>query len=168
MNRTPIFFYLDPTFKAFWLFFFLVLPLSLSVLFNSRKRIQTEASHTYFILSLLKACLLFMLFLSELSLNPIEVRPRLSRLEQCPSKIYRTNKGSNKRIHVFWAFSESCRTSFRPLWLPFPGPEACISIKVRTIVYVNHNYIKILESDWSSTALISALIVQLHTSSLSN
>ena len=46
--------------------------------------------------------------------------------------------------------------------LPSPGPEACISIKVRTIVYVNHNYIKILESDWSSTALISALIVQLH------
>lgn len=105
MNRTPIFFfYLDPTFKTL-LVVFLVLPLSLLVLFNSRKRIQTEASHTYFILSLLKACLPFMLFLSELSLNPIEVRPRLSKLEQCPSKIYRTNKGSNKRIHVFWAFS---------------------------------------------------------------
>ena len=28
----------------------------------------------------------------------------------------------------------------------------------------NHNYIKILESDWSSVGLISAVIVQLHTS----
>ena len=27
----------------------------------------------------------------------------------------------------------------------------------------NHNYIKILESDWSSAGLISAVIVQLHT-----
>ena len=32
----------------------------------------------------------------------------------------------------------------------------------------NHNYIKILESDCSSTALISALIVQLHTSCTCN
>ena len=32
----------------------------------------------------------------------------------------------------------------------------------------NHNYIKILESDWSSTARISALIVQLHTSCACN
>ena len=32
----------------------------------------------------------------------------------------------------------------------------------------NHNYIKILESDWSSTALISAVIVQLHTSCACN
>ena len=34
--------------------------------------------------------------------------------------------------------------------------------------YYNHNYIKILESDWSSTALISALIVQLHASCACN
>ena len=33
---------------------------------------------------------------------------------------------------------------------------------------VNHNYIKILESNWSSTALISAVIGQLHTSSACN
>ena len=32
----------------------------------------------------------------------------------------------------------------------------------------NHNYIKILESDWSSAGLISAVIGQLHTSCLSN
>ena len=32
----------------------------------------------------------------------------------------------------------------------------------------NHNYIKILESDWSSAALISAVIVQLYASCLSN
>lgn len=31
----------------------------------------------------------------------------------------------------------------------------------------NHNYIKILEADWSSAALIGALIVQLHTPCLS-
>ena len=30
--------------------------------------------------------------------------------------------------------------------------------------YYNHNYIKILESDWSSAGVISAEIVQLHTS----
>ena len=34
--------------------------------------------------------------------------------------------------------------------------------------YYNHNYIKILESDWSSTALISAVIEQLYASCLSN
>ena len=32
----------------------------------------------------------------------------------------------------------------------------------------NHNYIKILESDWSSAGLISDVIVQLHTSSACN
>ena len=32
----------------------------------------------------------------------------------------------------------------------------------------NHNYIKILESDWSSAGLISAVIVQLHTSCACN
>ena len=31
-----------------------------------------------------------------------------------------------------------------------------------------HNYIKILETDWSSAGLISALIVQLHTSCACN
>ena len=30
------------------------------------------------------------------------------------------------------------------------------------ITITNHNYIKILESDWSSAGLISAVIVQLH------
>ena len=34
--------------------------------------------------------------------------------------------------------------------------------------YDNHNYIKILESDWSSAALIWAVIVQLYASCLSN
>ena len=34
--------------------------------------------------------------------------------------------------------------------------------------YFNHNYIKILESDWSSAGLISAVIVQLHTSCACN
>ena len=34
--------------------------------------------------------------------------------------------------------------------------------------YYNHNYIKILESDWSSAGLISAVIVQLHTSCACN
>ena len=29
-----------------------------------------------------------------------------------------------------------------------------------TVVYINHNYNKILKSDWFSTALISALIGQ--------
>ena len=33
---------------------------------------------------------------------------------------------------------------------------------------VNHNYIKILESDWSSTDLISAVIGQLHASCACN
>ena len=33
---------------------------------------------------------------------------------------------------------------------------------------INHNYIKILESDWSTTALISAVIGQLHTSRACN
>ena len=33
---------------------------------------------------------------------------------------------------------------------------------------INHNYIKILESDWSTTGLISAVIVQLHTSCACN
>ena len=32
----------------------------------------------------------------------------------------------------------------------------------------DHNYIKILESDWSSAGLISAVIVQLHTSCACN
>ena len=32
----------------------------------------------------------------------------------------------------------------------------------------NHNYTKILESDWSSTGLISAVIGQLHTSCACN
>ena len=32
----------------------------------------------------------------------------------------------------------------------------------------NHDYIKILESDWSSAGLISAVIVQLHTSCACN
>ena len=32
----------------------------------------------------------------------------------------------------------------------------------------NHNYIKILESDWSSAGLISAVIVQLHASCACN
>ena len=32
----------------------------------------------------------------------------------------------------------------------------------------NHNYIKILESDWSSAGLISAVIGQLHTSCACN
>ena len=32
----------------------------------------------------------------------------------------------------------------------------------------NHNYIKVLESDWSSAGLISAVIVQLHTSCTCN
>ena len=32
----------------------------------------------------------------------------------------------------------------------------------------NHNNIKILESDWSSVGLISAVIVQLHTSCACN
>ena len=32
----------------------------------------------------------------------------------------------------------------------------------------NYNYIKILESDWSSVGLISAVIVQLHTSCACN
>ena len=32
----------------------------------------------------------------------------------------------------------------------------------------NHNYIKILESDWSSAGLISAVIVQLYTSCACN
>ena len=36
------------------------------------------------------------------------------------------------------------------------------------IFYYNHNYIKILESDWSSADLISAVIVQLHTSCACN
>ena len=33
---------------------------------------------------------------------------------------------------------------------------------------LNHNYIKILESDWSSAGLISAVIGQLYASCLSN
>ena len=34
--------------------------------------------------------------------------------------------------------------------------------------HYNHNYIKILKSDWSSAGLISAVIVQLHTSCACN
>ena len=36
------------------------------------------------------------------------------------------------------------------------------------ITITNHNYIKILESDWSPTALISVVIGQLYASCLSN
>ena len=36
------------------------------------------------------------------------------------------------------------------------------------IYIINHNYTKILESDWSSAGLISAVIVQLHTSCACN
>ena len=35
-------------------------------------------------------------------------------------------------------------------------------------LFTNHNYIKILESDWSSAGLISAVIGQLHPSCACN
>ena len=38
----------------------------------------------------------------------------------------------------------------------------------RVIITINQNYYKILESDWSSTALIRALTGQLHTSCTCN
>ena len=38
----------------------------------------------------------------------------------------------------------------------------------KCFLIVNHNYIKILEFDWSSAGLISAVIVQLHTSCACN
>ena len=38
----------------------------------------------------------------------------------------------------------------------------------RAFKHYNHNYIKILESDWSSACLISAAIVQLNTSCACN
>ena len=39
---------------------------------------------------------------------------------------------------------------------------------VRFELYINHKYIKIVESDWSSAGLNSTVIVQLYTSCLSN
>ena len=39
---------------------------------------------------------------------------------------------------------------------------------VRFELYINHKYIKIVESDWSSAGLISTVIVQLYASCLSN
>ena len=53
-------------------------------------------------------------------------------------------KGSNKRSQNF--IHSSCNYDY----------------------YHNHNYIKILESDWSSAGLISAVIGQLHTSCACN
>ena len=40
--------------------------------------------------------------------------------------------------------------------------------KVNKNFLFNHNYIKIVESDWSSAGLISAVIGQLHTSCACN
>ena len=44
----------------------------------------------------------------------------------------------------------------------------CVTQYFIFIKRCNHNYIKILESDWSSAGLISAVIVQLHTSCACN
>ena len=54
------------------------------------------------------------------------------------------NSGSNRARNFKSAYSLNCT----PL-----GP----------ITITNHNYIKILESDWSSAGLISAINVQLHS-----
>ena len=48
--------------------------------------------------------------------------------------------------------------------------KAIIILAKKKCIYlgINHNYIKILESDWSSAGLISAVIVQLYASCLNN